>query len=173
MEANWNYCLKAILLEEGGNDDDPHDPGGRTSRGIIQREYTAYRKRKGLPTQDVWKATDKEIDEIYEISYWNPWCPKLPSGVDLIYYNMCVNTGAAQATKLLQRCLHVNDDGHIGIVTMAAIESIHPDDIKTLIHLFSERCLTFYRSLKGAKYYIKGWTSRTRTIEKKALALLP
>jgi lysozyme family protein len=171
MEVNWQYCLKAIRLEEGGNDDDPRDPGGRTSRGIIQREYNAYRKRKKLPIRDVWKAVDSEIDEIYYISYWQPWSPKWPGGIDLVYFDMCVNAGPVQATKILQRCLRVKDDGHIGIVTLTAIESLDEKAIVAFIKGYSLRRLTFYRSLRHAKTYIKGWTKRTNRIEAKAIKL--
>ena len=31
------------LVSEGGNDDDPRDPGGRTSRGITQNEWNNWR----------------------------------------------------------------------------------------------------------------------------------
>ena len=171
MDANFDYSIAAILMEEGGNDDDPHDPGGRTSRGITQREYNAYRKRKNLSTRDVWQATDAEVAEIYLISYWLPWCPQLPAGIDLFYFNMCVNAGSIQATKLLQRCLGVADDGHIGIITLGAIENIKIEDHDELVRRFATKSMAFYRSLKGWKYFGRGWTSRTKTIETKAVLL--
>jgi hypothetical protein len=60
--ANFNRCLKLVLVSEGGNDDDPDDAGGRPSRGITQREYDAYRKtHSGLPS-DVWKAPQSAIE---------------------------------------------------------------------------------------------------------------
>ena len=49
-------CIPLTLAWEGGNDDDPNDPGGRTSRGIIQREWDVWRQtHAGLPS-DVWQA---------------------------------------------------------------------------------------------------------------------
>src|SRR5258705_8638798 len=68
---NFDACLKPLLEHEGGNDDDPQDPGGRTSRGIIQSEYDRYRARKGKPKRDVWTADDAEVDEIYQTEYWD------------------------------------------------------------------------------------------------------
>jgi lysozyme family protein len=166
VDTNWDVCLKAILKWEGGNDDDPHDPGGRTSRGIIQREYDAYRQHKGLKVRDVWKATNDEVNDIYKISYWLPHCPNLPDGVDLVYFNMAVNSGPIQGAKILQRVLGVNADGHIGIVTMNAIrlKSVTADTL-SLIDKYSEQTRAFYRSLKGFKYYGKGWLNRTNDID--------
>jgi lysozyme family protein len=170
METNWEFSLKAIRQEEGGNDDDPHDSGGRTSRGIIQREYNAYRKRKGKPPRDVWLADDAEVDEIYHDSYWLPWSPRLPSGVDLMWFNMSVNAGPVRSSILLQRALGVEDDGHIGMVTLSAIEDA---DSAKLIHDFADQCRKYYKSLRSYRYFGKGWMNRTAHIEAKALKLIP
>lgn len=168
MDANWPVCLKLILEAEGGNDDDPHDPGGRTSRGIIQREYDSYRRSKGEPTQDVWTASDVEVDDIYKTSYWLPYCPGFPSGVDLCYFNMAVNGGPNRATKLLQTALGINVDGRVGPVTLEAAKTQNPVRVVTA---FSDASRSFYRSLSTFKYFGKGWLSRTATIEAAALKL--
>lgn len=169
-EGNFGKCLPPILREEGGNDDDPHDHGGRTSRGIIQREYNAYRKRKGLPARDVWSASSDEIREIYHDQYWMPWCEKLPVGVDLVYFDFAVNAGPGQAVKALQRALgNVVVDGRMGIATVqAAVEA----DPAALIKLFSDRRRSFYRSLSQFSRYGRGWMSRTARIEKLAKGMV-
>jgi len=53
VDGNCPEIYKTVRVFERGNDDDPQDPGGRTSRGIIQREYDKYSDRKGLPRRDV------------------------------------------------------------------------------------------------------------------------
>jgi lysozyme family protein len=169
MQANWDFCLKATLSEEGGNDDDPHDHGGRTSRGIIQREYDAYRKRKKLPTRDVWKADDSEIHDIYNISFWQPWCPQLPSGIDMEFFDMAVNGGPHESTLLLQRALGVKADGHIGIITLQAIEAANPTDI---VGKFAANREHFYRSLAQFPRYGHDWLARTKRIRLAGLHLI-
>ncbi len=164
----FNLCLPYILKEEGGNDDDPHDPGGRTSRGIIQREYDAYRKSLGEQPKDVWTASDAEVADIYHQQYWLPWCPQMPPGVDLCFFDMGVNSGPVRAIKLLQRALGVADDGHIGIITSTAVRNSNP--IK-LVSDYSDERRAFYRSLKTFKYFGKGWLNRTSTIEQVALKM--
>lgn len=61
--GDFQKCLAVTLKFEGGNDDDPRDPGGRTSRGILQREYDRYRDARGLPRGDVWRAAD--VDQFF------------------------------------------------------------------------------------------------------------
>jgi lysozyme family protein len=142
MEGNFDRCLPVILREEGGNDDDPHDHGGRTSRGILQREYNAYRQRLGKPLGDVWNASAAEIRDIYLTQYWRPWCDKLPLGLDLAYFDFAVTAGGVQATRTLQRALgNVAVDGRMGIITLRAIENV--PHIAPLIREFSERKRAF------------------------------
>lgn len=168
MNSNFQNSLRVVLRDEGGNDDDPDDPGGRTSRGIEQAEYNAFRKLSGLPTADVWKADDSEIMEIYRDSYWNPYCDGFPLGTDFLYFDCAVNAGPHEATLLLQRAVGVDDDGHIGVITKAAVDAANRDD---LIRKFSDEKRAFYRALHKAKY-IKGWLNRCDDVEGVALAMV-
>src|SRR5216110_2211633 len=101
VAINWPKSYAAVRKSEGGNDDDPADHGGRTSRGIIQREYDAWRRLKSLPVRDVWKASEAEIEAIYHEEYWNPYCDLLPVGADYLLFNMNVNAGPSRGAKIL------------------------------------------------------------------------
>lgn len=151
-DARFDVCLPLILKEEGGNNDDPNDHGGRTSRGITQREYDPWRQKHGLPTRDVWTASDDEVRKIYYENYWLPRCPELHPGVDLVYFNIAVNAGPGEAAKLLDR-------------------SIGGPDEKT-IEKFSDSELAFYRGLAQFSRYGKGWTARDKRIEAAALDMV-
>src|ERR1700687_960380 len=120
MEANWQKSLAWVRVSEGGNDDDPVDPGGRTSRGVTQREYNAYCEMGGVRKGDVGKAPDPVVDDIYHRCYWLPYCPQLPSGFDYCFFDAFVNEGLHEAVVQMQRALAVlnpsmdiHDDGHI------------------------------------------------------------
>lgn len=167
-QSRFSLCLPYILKEEGGNDDDQHDPGGRTSRGIIQREYDAWRTTHGESRRDVWTASDEEVAAIYEQQYWLPWCPKLHAGVDLVYFDMAVNSGPHRAVVMLQEALGVRADGHIGIITMGAESAANP---VRLITNYSDRRRSFYHSLHTFKYFGKGWLARTQRIETAAIRM--
>lgn len=169
--SNFDRCLKSLLVHEGGNDDDPQDPGGRTSRGVTQRTYNAYCREHGKPESDVWMASDEEVKAIYRAQYWNPWCDQITSGVDYLFFDMAVNMGVAQAAKLFQRTLDVDVDGHMGMETVAAIQRVQ--NKATLIHDVSERRRAFYRSLKHFPRFGKGWLRRTDEVERDAIRMAP
>lgn len=169
VASNFAPSLAYVRSDEGGNDDDPDDPGGRTSRGIIQREYDAWRLSKGLPTRDVWTATDDEINQIYHDQYWEPWCDGFPIALDYLFFDMDVNMGQHEATLLLQRGLGVIADGKIGIVTKAALQDCDPE---TVIDAITAAKSTFYHQLRTWWKYGKGWTARYMRAAQRAKAML-
>lgn len=167
--GNFDASLKAVLRQEGGNDDDPHDHGGRTSRGVTQREYDAYKARHNLAPSDVWSATKEEIEEIYYRQYWLPYCDELPDGINLFFFDYAVNAGRTQAVKDLQRALGVTVDGMMGLRTLQAVADC--GNLPNLIKSYADRRRAFYRALKQFSRYGKGWLSRVNQIESEALAM--
>lgn len=157
-----------LLQSEGGNNDDPKDHGGRTSRGVTQREYDAWRREKNLPTLDVWEAPQSDIDTIYYEEYWLPWCPNFPMGVDYLFFNNNVLDGTKRSAILLQRALSVAEDGRIGPITRQAVSEANPI---TLITRLSDVSAAFYRNLNQPRF-IRGWLYRVNQVKNNALSMV-
>lgn len=175
MIKNWQRAYKVIKVYEGGNVDHPADPGGRTSRGVTQRVYDAYRMKAGKPRQDVYKASDAEVTEIYHVQYWEvAKCDDLPSGVDLIVFDISVNSGIKRAYKILQASLRKRGnlacpvDGVPGMVTINAVKQDGDNDL--LIAEMGKARLKFYMSLKTWPTFKGGWTARNDNCVKIAQA---
>ena len=171
--GNFDRCLARILVYEGGNDDDPRDPGGRTSRGIIQREYDRYLVRHGLgavvASRDVWKASDADVRQIYRENYWDRMrCEELPSGIDITVFDGGVNSGVAQQAKWAQRACNIKVDGDFGPATVLALTSANDND--ALIGEMLKRRLAMLQSLKTWKVFGKGWAARVSNVLKIAQA---
>lgn len=171
VAETFPYALRLVLVDEGGLDDDPHDHGGRTAHGIIQREYDGYRARHGLSPQDVWKITPAEYSEIYHDRYWMPWCDRLPVGMDYAFFDACVNAGPAQAAKTLQRALGLRTDGNMGDVTLSTVKQRYEEDPEGVIHAYCESRRAFYRALAQFPRYGRGWLARVDHVEKAAKAM--
>ena len=168
VASNFQPSLKLVLQSEGGNDDDPSDHGGRTSRGITQREYNAWCLEHGHPVIDVWTAPQEHIDAIYHDEYWEPVCDLLPIGVDYLYFDMAVNAGPHRAAVLLQEAVGVTADGRIGPVTRQAVQNV---SAAALIVKYSQEKAAFYQGLHQPKF-TRGWLNRTASVEKSALVML-
>lgn len=180
VASNFAAALACVLVHEGGKDDDPNDPGGRTAYGVIQRRYNQYRKAKGLPVRDVWDITPAEREEIYKVYYWDVCrAADLPAGLDYCVFDACVNSGDGQAAKWLQRALNdvrakggqgaIAVDGRIGDGTVQAANAI--DDVDAVIAALSERRLAMLQNLKMWYLYGKGWGRRVAEVKKLAQAV--
>ena len=170
MQSNFQASLKLVLQSEGGNDDDPADHGGRTSRGITQREYSAWCKEKSLPQLDVWKVPQEHIEKIYHDEYWQPWGDLIPIGTDYMFFDMCVNAGPYRAIVLGQRALNVSDDGRVGPITREAFRIAEADPVK-LANAYTAEKEAFYLSLHQPKF-TKGWLNRNKEVDKNAIAMI-
>lgn len=194
MEANWKQILGWIRVSETGhtdsetdpahwgNGDDPDDSGGRTSRGITQREYNAYCAIAGLPQGDVYEAPNPVIDDIYHKAYWMPYGPVLPPGIDYVFADECVNAGPGEAAYLLQEGLiklgfnlgPTGADRHIGMLTSAAVIKAKPTE---LIKAMSVVRVAIYKNIEARiprdKKFDRGWMNRVTYCENNALTLVP
>jgi lysozyme family protein len=148
---------------------DAHDPGGETMCGIIQREYDIYRKSKGLPLQDVRHLTRDEGADIYYNSYWLPECPRLPSGLDMQFFDEAVNAGPGAATLILQRALGITADRAWGPQTDAAVKGI--TNVVSTINSFTSHRADYYRGLRGFQYFGTDWIRRTQEIGAEAVKM--
>jgi lysozyme family protein len=173
-DLQFQACLPFTLKEEGGYSDDPHDPGGATDRGITQAEYDGYRTRKKLPYQDVRKMTTVEMEEIYYDSYWLPWCPLVPPGLNLYLFDNNVNEGPDRGIRLLQETIGVTPDGIVGQETKSALEEIstEADEEEYMIRRYAQLREAFYKSLPTFRYFGKDWIGRSERIEQAALAMV-
>lgn len=170
MQNNFAAALAYVRKDEGGNDDDPRDHGGRTSRGITQREYDAWNRLHQRQTRDVWTATEDEVNAIYREQYWNPYCDQLPSGLDYCFFDISVNAGRSRAVKTFQKVLGVNVDGMVGQVTLEAIKN-YPDHIELIKKVSNER-RRWYQSLAQFPIYGRGWLNRVDHCERGAITLV-
>jgi lysozyme family protein len=169
---NWPACQARLRQHEGGNDDDPRDPGGRTSRGIIQREWTDYAAHhpgQKLPA-DVWMAPDSAITDIYRTKYWARMrCDELPSGVDDTVYDYSVNSGVGRAGKVLRRVVGLPDS--TSVVTDEVLAAAAKRDAKAIIIAINDERLRFLKSLKTWPVFGAGWSRRVADVRAFSLHL--
>jgi lysozyme family protein len=171
MKDSFERSLAFVLSLEGGYTNHPNDRGGVTNKGILQREYDAWRKKQDLPEQDVKNLSNEEVYLIYRENYWVPGkCEQLPWPVCLVHFDACVNTGVYQAAKFLQRAVRSKDDGIIGPKTLKAVEDeIEESGTEGLTHCLLEQRKGFYDIIVSARpsqrSFINGWQNRITKIQ--------
>jgi lysozyme family protein len=158
MRQNYSAAFRWMQAHEGGYVNHPDDPGGATNRGVIQRVYDAFRRANGVATRSVREITDEEVQQIYRNQYWNPVRgDDLPSGVDYAVFDFAVNSGVSRAVTYLQRVVGVEDDGHLGEITLDAVRSKRPEDV--ILALCNAR-MRFLKRLRHWPTFGRGWTRR-------------
>lgn len=170
-KSDFDTCIAYTLQWEGGNDDDPRDPGGRTSRGIIQTEWNTWRQtHPGLPS-DVWQAPQDQVLAIYKQQYWDALsCDELPAGIDFVVFDYGVNSGISRAANLLQQMTGADVDGEVGPDTIAATAKV--TDVAGFINKFCDARLAFLKGLGTWGTFGKGWTNRVEGVRQEALGLV-
>lgn len=158
--STFDDCLAFLLRPdiEGGNVDNPHDPGGRTRKGVTQKTYDAWRHKQNLPQQDVFAMSDAECADIYREEYWTPsHCEALEPPIALYVFDMSVNMGIGHSFETLQRALGIVADGIFGPQTLAAVSAAKDADLTFKVHGEREK---YYRSLGNFDRFGNGWLAR-------------
>ena len=152
--TNFESCLAFVLKFEGGNVDDLHDSGGRTSRGVTQVVYDGWRHRNGLPHRDVYTMITSELADIYRVEYWAKINgDTLRSGEDLAVFDFAVNSGPARALTFWKQA------GGRG------------KPVAEVIHAICAHRLSFLHALGSWKRFGRGWGARVAACEALALRL--
>jgi len=159
--SRFDACLREILRHEGGWADHPMDPGGATMQGITLRTYSRWIGRL-VTKEELFNIPAAHRDAIYRDEYYDKVRGNdLPKGVDLVVFDMAVNSGPSRAARTLQAALGVQVDGKIGPQTIQAAKVVHPSG---LISDYCKSRLAFLRSLDGWTTFAGGWKARVEDV---------
>ena len=161
MERNFPEALAHTLQFEGGWANNPNDPGGATMKGITHKTYADYLGRT-VSHDELRGIPDEHLADIYRKRYWDACrCSDLPDGLDLAVFDTAVNTGPAQAARLLQRIVGVPADGGIGPKTIGEVNDyVAERGLSALIDAYTEARQNFYRLLPTYVHFGEGWRKR-------------
>jgi lysozyme family protein len=144
MNTNWKRSFELMLQSEGGFVNHPSDPGGMTNLGVTKATWENWVGRESNEAE-MRGLTPEKVEPLYKKKYFDAVRgEELPMGLDYLMFDFAVNAGAGRAIKTLQTAVGVTPDGGFGPMTMAAVQSVDPNE---LIERFSQAKEDFYRSL--------------------------
>lgn len=145
MKDNFEKAFSLVINSEGAYSNDPRDPGGETKYGICKRDHQSV---------DIANLTMDQAKKIYKTEYWDRVRgDDLPYPLDLFVFDAAVNQGVGVASMLLQKACGVQQDGKIGMGTLAAAT---PDRSA----LFMADRAVRYAGTANADTYLRGWLKR-------------
>lgn len=162
-------CVDIVLEHEGGFVQHQDDPGGATNLGITHRTLAAWRGVPSVSVAQVRTLDRGEAIDIYHAQYWGPvQGDKLAPGVAMVLFDMAVNAGPSRAVKLMQDMVGVNVDGHLGTLTLAAINSMPSGPV---ISGYSAARMAYYNTRPHRATFLKGWSRRVERTRSVAVAM--
>lgn len=167
--SGFDSIVPITIREEGGFANNPNDPGGATNMGITRATLSRWRKC-ACSAQDVRELQRPEAEAIYEAWYWNTINgDKLPLSVALLVFDHGVIAGEVTSAKLLQGVVVVQQDGHIGPVTLAAVDRLGARDVTTRLVAWQSNDFR-----KKADFHLFGheWLARLTRMETIAMTWL-
>lgn len=170
-------ALKYTFINEGGYSDVPGDAGGATSRfGTTIGELSRWR---GYPVSklEVRNMPEEEANQIYYFWYWKTLdldavtAPNIACAIFDIGIVMGIGAPPAMCQQVCNDSgAHLAVDGHIGPLTIAAINDVTP---AVFIRDFSVHVETRFRGIAAAhandRQFLRGWINRAHRL----LTLIP
>lgn len=175
--ANFDFAFKQTLKHEGGYNEVKGDAGGATNYGISLRFLKGLGETNGwvdingdsaITKDDVKNLTENQAKSIYFEEFWiKAKCHFIENDeVAAKFFDMAVNMGPNQASKLLQNAINhmgfnLVVDGKIGNATISSVNNL---DGHVLAVLLRYECIIFYQNLVKSKpeliKFLKGWMKR-------------
>lgn len=151
VAASFEEAYAFIRRWEGGYVNDPDDRGGATNLGVTQATYDAYRRRHGLPLQDVRSITREEAEAIYREGFWEPsGAGSLPRPLGIVHMDTAVNMGLGRARQFLEEA-----------------QVHHPGDPQAAVETYLDLRLNRYLELArdpSQRKFLAGWLNRLRDL---------
>lgn len=150
--AQFSLAFEKVLKWEGGEVNDPRDPGGHTRYGISKRAY---------PEENINSLTLARARQLYRRDYWGKVMGDEIGSQQIaeMLFDFAVNAGVVRATKMIQRLVGAEEDGVFGPRTLVAVNAGLP-----LVRVFTLARVEYYTRLvenrPSLRSFHYGWVRR-------------
>lgn len=173
MSTAFETGLAQVLKYEGGFVNDPRDPGGMTNLGVTRRVWEGW-THKPTCEADMRALKPANVSPLYRVQYWNAVSgDQLPGAIAFCVFDFAVNAGVNRAARYVQRIVGVNEDGHIGPATLAALDKwLTKHSVAEFVKQYADTKRAFYKALPTFDRFGKGWLNRVAEVETAAKAIM-
>lgn len=165
--ANFSLYFPKLLMHEGGYVDHLNDKGGATNLGVTLKVWidNGYDKDgdRDIDKEDLRRITKQDAEKIAKKLYWDKIKGDQINSQSLaeFIFDWAYNSGVATATKKVQESLKLKEDGVMGPLTIAAINS---SSAKCLFDVLKIRREKFFKDIVASnpsqRVFLNGWMNR-------------
>lgn len=171
--ATFEIAYKKTLAHEGGYVNDPDDSGGETYKGVaraMHKDWTGWaiidaaKNDSTFPKNlDNNEKLNEAIQDFYEKKFWN-----LIKATDIqsqlvadSIFDFGVNAGVKTSAKLAQKVVGVTQDGHIGAISLKALNAFNEEHFLSAFTVEKiRRYVEIIKLRPVTKKYLYGWIRR-------------
>ncbi len=164
-------ALAYLAVNEGGFSNDTGDHGGATRFGITREDASCWLKRS-VSVAEMQSFPYETAKAIYLAWYWLPLaCNRISDeGIATAMFDIGVVRGIGIPPRYAQMTCNAHGsalkvDGHIGPLTLAAVNAMAP---KAFLTTFEEYVELGFREIVQADFtqekFLAGWTARARRL---------
>lgn len=161
MPADFKIVIDRVLTNEGELSLDPNDSGNYTGGKVGVGELKGSKfgiSAASYPDLDIKNLTRDDAIAIYKRDFWDKLDGvDMPLALAFQAMDFAVNSGCGTAIRYLQQAAGVADDGHVGDVTIKALNAM-PDEVLTTVYIALR--LKYLRKCKGWPTQGGGWVER-------------
>lgn len=160
MTPLFDRCIRVVLRNEGGFQNNPADSGNWTGPNrtgeLVGTKYGIA--ARFWPEEDIPNLSEERAKYLYYHYYWKPMGVEwLPDEAALHIFDHGVNAGKGVAIRMAQRMVGVDADGRIGPVTRRAISAY-----QTFVEDYKQERRAYYTAVARGKNaaFLQGWLNR-------------
>lgn len=144
MKENFDVTLRTLFEQWGALADHPSDPGGMTNLGVTRHVWERWVGRE-VPESEMRALTPELVTPMFKATLWDAiGGGELPSGVDVVVFDLAVNSGPRYAVQVLQKLLGAELGGLVNPDMLSRASSADPSK---LISDYTEERLAYLRMI--------------------------
>lgn len=147
----------------------PDGSGNHTNKGVTWITFKSFAVALNYsPVIALWYQMPADLwGKIMKFGYWDKISgDQIQSqAIADIMQNWAFMSGAGTVVMKMQQFLGLNDDGHCGPLTLAAINSRSLKDDTEFADAFLAYNLKFFLSLTSKSAFFEGWTNRLNSLK--------
>lgn len=169
MKENFGIALRTLFEQWGAFQDHPTDPGRVSNLGVTRRVWESWVGRE-VSDNEMQALTPELVTPMFKATLWNAiGGDGLPAGVDVVVFDLAVNSGPRYAVQVLQKLLGAELGG---LVNPEMLRKAADADPRKLVADYTAERLAYLKMIPDWSTSGEDWEKRVAATRAAAESVL-